>query len=122
MNKKITVTQPFLPPLEEYLPYLQRIWENKHITNNGPFHQQLEEKLCDYLGVKHLSLFANGTSALLVAIKALELTGEIITTPYSFVASSHTIKWNGINQPTGLYLIKVNYNQEIKTEKIMLVK
>ena len=97
MNKKITVTQPFLPPLEEYSPYLQQIWEKKHITNRGPFHEELEEKLCDYLGVKYISLFANGTIALLVAIKSLELKGEIITTPYSFVASSHAIMWNEIN-------------------------
>lgn len=97
MNKKITVTQPLLPPLEEYLPYLQQIWKNKHITNQGPFHEELEDKLCDYLGVEYISLFANGTIALLVAIKTLELKGEIITTPYSFVASSHVITWNNIN-------------------------
>ncbi len=96
MNENIYVTQPFLPPLEEYLPYLQQIWDSKHITNKGPFHEQLEKELCDYLGVEYISLFANGTIALLVAIKALELKGEIITTPYSFVATAHSIKWNGI--------------------------
>ena len=95
-KKIITVTQPFLPPLEDYLPYLQQIWDSKHITNKGPFHEQLEKELCDYLGVEYISLFANGTIALLVAIKALELKGEIITTPYSFVATAHSIKWNGI--------------------------
>jgi len=95
MNKKINVTQPFLPPLEEYSIYLRQIWESKHITNKGPFHEELEEELCDYLGVKYISLCANGTLALLVAIKALELKGEIITTPYSFVASAHSIMWNG---------------------------
>jgi dTDP-4-amino-4,6-dideoxygalactose transaminase len=96
-NKKITVTQPFLPPLEEFTPYLKTIWDNKQVTNNGPYHKKLEDKLCEYLGVKHISLFANGTIALLVAIKALELKGEIITTPFSFVATAHAIKWNEIN-------------------------
>ena len=93
-RSKITVTQPFLPPIEEYLPYIQQIWKNKHIANKGPFHEELEEKLCEYLGVKFISLFVNGTTALLVAIKALELKGEIITTPYSFVATAHSIMWN----------------------------
>ena len=94
--KRINVTQPFLPPLEEYNEYLKQIWKNKHITNNGLFHQQLEQELCEYLGVKYISLFCNGTIALLLAIKALELKGEIITTPYSFVATAHSIKWNGL--------------------------
>jgi len=96
MNKKIFVTEPFLPPLEKFYPYLEKIWESKHITNNGPFHKQLEKELCKYLGVKYISLISNGTVALLVAIKALELKGEIITTPYSFVATAHAIKWNGL--------------------------
>lgn len=96
MNEKITVTKPFLPPLEEYSPYLKQIWENKLITNRGPFHEELEEELCEYLGVEYISLFTNGTVALLVAIKALELTGEVITTPYSFVATTHALHWNGI--------------------------
>ena len=96
MNNKIYVTQPFLPPLEEFNIYLKQIWENKHITNNGLFHKQLEQELCNYLGVEYISLFCNGTIALLVAIKALELKGEIITTPYSFVATAHSIKWNGL--------------------------
>ncbi len=96
IGKKITVTKPFLPELEEFVPYLEEIWDNQWLTNNGPFHQQFESKLCDFLGVKHISLFCNGTIALLVAIKALELHGEIITTPYSFVATTHAIKWNNI--------------------------
>lgn len=94
MSKKISVTQPFLPDLEEYILYIKQIWRNKHITNKGPLHEKLEEKLCDYLGVKYISLCANGTIALLLAIKALELKGEIITTPYSFVATAHSIIWN----------------------------
>lgn len=96
-NKKpIYVTQPNLPPLEEFLPYLEKIWENKWLTNNGPFHQQLEEALCKYLGVEYISLFANGTIALITALQSLRITGEVITTPYSFVATSHSLLWNGI--------------------------
>jgi len=96
MNKPITVTQPCLPPLEEFLPYLQQIWSNKWLTNNGPFHQQLEKELAEYLGVKYISLFSNGTLALISAIKALNIHGEIITTPFSFVATTHSIWWNNI--------------------------
>lgn len=95
-NKPIYVTQPTLPPLEEFLPYLQQIWDNKILTNGGSFHQQLEQALCDYLGVSHISLFTNGTLALVVALQALRITGEVITTPYSFVATSHALLWNGI--------------------------
>jgi len=96
MNKPIYVTQPFLPPLQEFIPYLEKIWENKILTNGGPFHQQLEKALCDYLGVKHLALFTNGTIALVTALQALRITGEVITTPYSFVATAHSLLWNGI--------------------------
>lgn len=95
-HKPIYVTQPFLPPLEEFLPYLQRIWDNKILTNNGPFHQQLENALCEYLGVQHLSLFSNGTIALVTALQALRITGEVITTPYSFVATAHSLLWNNL--------------------------
>lgn len=96
MNKKIYVTQPFLPPLEEFIPYLETIWSTKVLTNDGPFHQQLEEALCIYLGVRHISLFTNATVALVTALQALRITGEVITTPYSFVATSHSLLWNGI--------------------------
>jgi dTDP-4-amino-4,6-dideoxygalactose transaminase len=95
-NKPIYVTQPALPPLEEFIPYLQEIWDNKILTNGGPFHQQLEQALCDYLGVKHLALFTNGTLALVTALQALRITGEVITTSYSFVATAHSLLWNGI--------------------------
>src|SRR3990172_8876795 len=84
----IYVTQPSLPPLEEFIPYLQQIWESKRLTNSGPFHQQFEQALCDYLGVKHLALFANGTLALVTALQALRINGEVITTPFSFVATA----------------------------------
>ncbi|MGK5059502.1 DegT/DnrJ/EryC1/StrS family aminotransferase [Janthinobacterium sp. LB2P49] len=95
-NKPVYVTQPLLPPLEDFLPYLETIWNNKILTNGGPFHQQLEQALCDYLGVKHICLFANGTLALMTALQALRINGEVITTPYSFVATAHSLLWNNI--------------------------
>ena len=94
-NKHITVTSPLLPPLEEFIPYLQEIWDSKWITNNGQFHQQLEQALAEYLGVEYISVFTNGTLPLITALQALGLTkGEVITTPYSFVATTHAIWWN----------------------------
>lgn len=96
MENPIYVTQPFLPPLNEFLPYLEKIWANKILTNCGPYHQQLEQELCDHLGVKHLALFTNATIALITALQALRVTGEVITTPYSFVATAHSLLWNGI--------------------------
>ena len=92
----IYVTQPFLAPLEEFSTYLEQIWQNKIITNSGQFHQQLESALCEFLGVKYISLFNNGTIALITALKALKINGEVITTPYSFVATAHSLLWNGI--------------------------
>ena len=96
MADLITVTSPLLPPLEEFMPYLQEIWDSKRLTNGGPFHEQLEQELADYLGVKHLSLFCNGTLALVAALQALRITGEVITTPYSFVATAHSLLWNNL--------------------------
>lgn len=93
---KTFVTQPHLPPLEEFIPYLEKIWDSKLLTNNGPFHQQLEQEMAHYLGVEHLALFANATLALVTALQALRITGEVITTPYSFVATTHALHWNGI--------------------------
>lgn len=95
-DKPIYVTQPYLPPLDEFVPYLQQIWDNKLLTNGGPMHQQLEQALCDYLGVPEVALFNNGTNALLTALQAMNLNGEVITTPYSFVATAHSILWNGL--------------------------
>jgi dTDP-4-amino-4,6-dideoxygalactose transaminase len=95
-SKSVYVTQPYLPPLEEFIPYLEKIWASKFLTNGGPFHQELEAALCEYLGVKYISLFTNGTIALVTALQALRITGEVITTPYSFVATSHSLLWNGI--------------------------
>lgn len=97
MNKNpIYVTKPYLPPLEELLPYLEKIWDTHILTNGGPFHEELEEQLCKYLGVKYISLFSNGTLALVTALQALRITGEVITTPYSFVATTHSLWWNNI--------------------------
>ncbi|MES2316908.1 MAG: DegT/DnrJ/EryC1/StrS family aminotransferase [Pseudomonadota bacterium] len=95
-EKPVYVTQPYLPPLDEFIPYLEAIWESKVLTNGGPFHQKFERALCEYLGVRHLSLFGNGTLALITALQALRISGEVITTPYSFVATSHSLLWNGI--------------------------
>ncbi|MCF8268158.1 MAG: DegT/DnrJ/EryC1/StrS family aminotransferase [Ignavibacteriales bacterium] len=95
-KKRITVTQPSLPPIQEFIPYLEKIWENKWLTNNGPFHQELEKKLAEFLGVKYISLFANGTLALITALQQLRITGEVITTPFSFVATAHSLWWNNI--------------------------
>jgi len=96
MDKNITVTSPLIPPLEEFVTYLEDIWERKWLTNNGHYHQELEKALCEYLGVKYLSLFTNGTLPLITALQALRITGEVITTPYSFVATTHSLWWNGI--------------------------
>ena len=92
----IYVTQPTLPPLDEFIPYLEEIWKSKILTNNGPMHKQLEKELADYLGVKYVALFNNGTNALLTALQALELSGEVITTPYSFIATANSIVWSGL--------------------------
>ena len=97
MNKNIiTVTSPLLPNLDEFTESLKEIWESKWITNNGQFHQKLEAALAEYLKVPYVSLFTNGTLPLLTALQALRITGEVITTPYSFVATTHALWWNGI--------------------------
>ena len=97
MNKDIiTVTSPLLPNLDEFTDSLKEIWESKWITNNGQFHQKLEAALAEYLKVPYVSLFTNGTLPLLTALQAMRITGEVITTPYSFVATTHALWWNGI--------------------------
>jgi dTDP-4-amino-4,6-dideoxygalactose transaminase len=96
MNPRINVTQSFLPPLKEFIPYLETIWDRKWLTNMGDFHKELEQKLCEYLNVKYISLFTNGTLALVTALQALKITGEVITTPFSFVATTHALWWNNI--------------------------
>ena len=96
MSSKITVTSPLLPNLDEFYDMLKEIWNSKWITNNGDFHNQLERELASYLKVPYLSLFTNGTLPLITALQALRVTGEVITTPYSFVATTHSLWWNGI--------------------------
>lgn len=95
-DKQITVTSPLLPKLDDFIPMLQDIWDRKWLTNNGFYHKELEKALADYLGVKYISLFTNGTLPLITALQALKITGEVITTPYSFVATTHSIWWNGL--------------------------
>lgn len=94
-EKQITVTSPLLPDLEEFHALLKEIWDSKWLTNNGSFHKQLEKELAEYLKVPYISLFTNGTLPLLTALQAMRITGEVITTPYSFVATTHSIWWNG---------------------------
>lgn len=96
IDNLITVTSPLLPSLEDFLPCLEDIWKKKWITNNGEYHRKLEEELCNYLKVPYVSLFTNGTLPLICALQALRITGEVITTPYSFVATTHALWWNGI--------------------------
>jgi dTDP-4-amino-4,6-dideoxygalactose transaminase len=95
-NSPIYVTKPYLPPLEELIPYLETIWKSGIVTNNGPFHAELENALAKYLGVKYISLFTNATLALITALQALKISGEVITTPFSFVATSHSLLWNNL--------------------------
>jgi dTDP-4-amino-4,6-dideoxygalactose transaminase len=95
-EKLITVTSPLLPDLDEFNVYLKDIWNRHWLTNNGHYHQELEKALCEYLKVPYISLFTNGTIPLLCALQALRITGEVITTPYSFVATTHSLWWNNI--------------------------
>lgn len=98
INKPIYVTQPHLPPLDEFIPLLREIWDSRVLTNGGPFHVRLEKALAEYLGVPQVALFSNGTLALITALQALRITGEVITTPFSFVATAHALHWHG-NKP-----------------------
>ena len=90
-EKTVFVTKPYLPPLEEMLPYIKKIWDRRILSNSGPFHRDFEQALCDYLGVNHISVFCNGTISLVTALRALKVSGEVITTPFSFVATSHAL-------------------------------
>jgi dTDP-4-amino-4,6-dideoxygalactose transaminase len=109
IDEPIMVTRPLMPPLEEYYEYLKDIWDSKWLTNNGKYHQALEKALCEYLGIKYISLFSNGTLALVIALQALRITGEVITTPYSFVASTHALWWNNI-KPVFVDIDPVSFN------------
>ena len=117
----VYVTQPSLPPLEEFMPYLEAIWANKKVTNNGPFHQQLEASLCSYLGVPYISLFSNATIALVTALKAMGIKGEVITTPYSFVATAHSLVWNGV-KPVFVDIDPVTLNLDPKKIEAAITK
>ncbi len=96
VKKNIFVTQPVLPDITEFLPYLNKIWKSKQLTNNSQFHQQLEKEMAKFLGVEYVALFANGTLALLTALQVLKISGEVITTPYSFVATTNSLWWNNL--------------------------
>lgn len=115
MDEKSTVyvTRPFLPPIDEFKEYLEQIWESKQLTNKGPYHELFEKKLAEYLGVKYVSLFSNGTLALISALQTLRITGEVITTPFSFVATTHALNWNGI-KPVFCDIDPVTYNLDPK--------
>jgi len=105
----IPVTRPLLPPLAEFMPYLEKVWASRTLTNGGEMHRQLEKALAEYLGVEYLALMANGTLALVTALQALRITGEVITTPYSFVATAHSLLWNGI-KPVFVDVDPVSFN------------
>lgn len=116
MKDIIYVTQPYLPELEDFIPYLKEIWQNKILTNGGPLHQKLEKELEKYLNVPYVTLFNNGTSALITAIQALNLNkGQVITTPYSFVATAHSILWNNLEP---VFVDIENDSPNIDIEKI----
>jgi dTDP-4-amino-4,6-dideoxygalactose transaminase len=108
-NRPITVTSPLFPSLDEFIPCLEDIWDRKWLTNNGYYHQALEKALCEYLKVPYISLFTNGTLPLITALQALRITGEVITTPYSFVATTHSLWWNGI-KPVFVDIEPVTFN------------
>ncbi len=112
-KKAIYVTQPNLPDLKEFTKYLEEIWESKWITNIGNFHNRFESKLTEFLGVQQCNLFNNGTLALLIGLKALRITGEVITTPFSFVATAHSLLWNGIT-PVFCDIDEASYNIDPK--------
>ena len=114
-NKTITVTSPLLPDLKEFEKLLEDIWQRKWLTNNGHYHQELEKALAEYLGVPYLSLFTNGTLPLITALQAMKITGEVITTPYSFVATTHSIWWNNLKP---VFVDVENETGNIDPEKI----
>lgn len=95
-KEPLFVTKPDLAPLDDFIPYLEEIWRNKRITNKGPFHEEFEQALADFLGLNHLSLFCNGTIALVTALQTLRIEGEVITTPYTFAATAHSLVWNNL--------------------------
>ncbi|WP_078409103.1 DegT/DnrJ/EryC1/StrS family aminotransferase [Priestia abyssalis] len=122
MTKRINVTKPFLPPIEQFIKKIEEIWENNWLTNNGPLHEQFEKGVVDYLKVRNACLFTNGHLALDVAIKSLDLKGEVITTPFTFASTVHTITMNGLTPvfcdiELGTFNIDINKIEELITEK-----
>ena len=117
----IFVTQPSLPDLKDLISYLAKIWDNKIVTNSGPFHEQLERELCKYLEVPHISLVTNATIGLIVALKALDIEGEVITTPYSFVATAHSLAWNKI-KPVFIDIDPITLNLDPKKIEAAITK
>ncbi|MCK9985764.1 MAG: hypothetical protein AzoDbin1_02236 [Azoarcus sp.] len=111
MSKPLYVTKPELAPLDEFIPLLEEIWDSRVVTNCGPFHARFERALCDYLGVERVALFANGTLGLVTALQALRITGEVITTPYSFVATAHSLLWNKLT-PVFVDIDPVTFNMD----------
>jgi len=121
-NKPVYVTQPVLPPIKEFEKLLKDIWKSKQLTNGGRYHTLLEKALAEYLGVKYISLFSNGTLALITALQTLNITGEVITTPFSFVATTHALWWNGI-KPVFADIEKNTFNIDpLKVEKAITPK
>ena len=118
-NNKLFVTKPFLPPFDEVRPYLEEIWESRQLTNDGVFHAAFEQALCAYLGVKYISLVSNGTMALLLALKALGLSGEVITTPFSWISTAQSIYWNNL-KPVFVDISSCDLNMDIsKIENVI---
>jgi dTDP-4-amino-4,6-dideoxygalactose transaminase len=113
VDKKILLMKPYMPPLNEFQPYLERIWESRWLTNGGPIHKEFEDALCNYLKVEQVCLFANGTLALITALKALDLHGEVITTPFTSVATAHSILWNNLT-PVFIDINKYDLNIDYK--------
>ena len=121
------VTKPSMPPLEEYVKLLEDIWTSRVVTNGGPYHKLLESSLEKYLHVKNLSLCSNGTIGLLLALKALDISGEVITTPYSFIATSHSLLWNGLRpkfvdiEPNGFNIDPLKVQEAITKDTVAIL-
>ncbi len=115
VRQNIFVTKPLLPELSDFVPYLERIWASHNLTNGGPFHQEFEQALARHMDVEHVSVFANGTIALLTALQALRVAGDVITTPFSFVATSHVLTWNRL-RPVFVDIDPITFN--LDPEKI----
>lgn len=121
-ENQITVTSPLLPSLDDFLPYLEDIWKRKWITNNGYYHQELEKALCQYLKVPYISLFTNGTLPLICSLQALRITGEVITTPYSFVATTHAYGGMALSLCLWILILKLAILIRIRLKQLLLLR